>query len=251
MAGYYSAMINQQFNLSQLTPQQKQLRLDILRVSYNQKYSHLGSCMTAVDGIDAVYQVKKAEDVFVLSNGHAGIAWYVILKNLGLINETALNSLNIHPDRNPQIGIEVSTGSLGQGLPIAVGMAIANPERQIFCMISDGECTEGSIWESFRLIADRQLNNLVILLNANGWGAYDGVEVKSITQRIAAFGFDVRECNGHQVEEIKKNLSAPISKPALVVLHTTNNQLPFLADQDAHYYVMTDKDWQLAEELLK
>jgi transketolase len=243
-------MVNQSFDLSTLTPEQKQLRLEILQLSYEQKYSHLGSCLTAVDAISAVYQVKKPNDIFILSNGHAGVAWYVVLKKLGLISADQIKTLNIHPDRNPTLGIEVSTGSLGQGLPIAAGMALADPTRTIYCMISDGECAEGSIWESLRIVTDQHIKNLVVLLNANGWGAYDQVKTDQLISRIKAFGWEIRENNGHQIEEIKTNLSQPIFQPTVIVLHTTNNQLPFLADQDAHYYVMTDQDWQSALELL-
>jgi len=244
-------MIDQAFNLANLTPRQKQLRLEILRLSYQKKYSHLGSCLTAVDGIDAVYQVKKPQDIFVLSNGHAAVAWYIVLKNLGLVTEAQLNSLYIHPDRNPATGIEVSTGSLGQGLPIAVGLALADPMRKIYCMISDGESTEGSIWESFRFLADFQVNNLVVLLNANGWGAYDRVATDKLIQRMKGFGLNIVECHGHRPAEISQTLQAiqPAS-PTAVVLHTTNNQLPFLKDQDAHYYVMNETDWLTAQELL-
>lgn len=243
-------MIDQTFNLANLTVRQKQLRLEILRLSYHKKYSHLGSCLTAIDGIDAVYQIKQPHDVFVLSNGHAGVAWYAVLKDQNLISEAEFNAFNIHPDRNPEHGIEVSTGSLGQGLPIAVGMALANSQRTIYCMISDGECAEGSIWESLRFMSDHQLKNLVILLNANGWGAYDRVETSKLIRRISAFDLEVKECDGHNLDQIKNNLQN-VTQPSVICLQTINHQLPFLTDQDAHYYVMPESDWITSQELLK
>ena len=122
-----------------------------------------------MDLIDAVYRVKRPDERFVLSNGHAGIALYVVLEKHGLLTQGQTERLHIHPDRNPRLGIDVSTGSLGQGLPIALGMALADPTRNVYVLVSDGECAEGSVWEALRIAVDRDVKNLRIIVNANGW----------------------------------------------------------------------------------
>src|SRR3990167_11062130 len=160
-------------NIKNLNSEQKALRLRIIDMSFQRNLSHIGSCLSAVDIIDAIYKVKKRNEKFVLSNGHAGIALYAILEKNKILSPSITKKLNIHPDRNKKIGIDVSTGSLGHGLPIALGIALANRNKHVYCIISAGECTEGSIWETLRIASDKKVSNLKIILNANGWGAYD------------------------------------------------------------------------------
>lgn len=234
-----------------LTREQKDTRRRILEISYKLHLSHLGSCFSAVDLIDVVYRLKRKDEKFILSNGHAGVALYTILEKNGLIkNSKIIEKLYVHPDRNPELGISVSTGSLGHGLPIALGMALANRKRNVYCMISDGECAEGSIWESLRLAAELSLNNLKIILNANGWGAYDSIFLPQLLKRINSFGLHVVIVDGHDLKMVIRALKRKTRKPLIVFAKTKVNQLPFLKDQDAHYYVMNDQDYLLASELL-
>ncbi|OGE30363.1 hypothetical protein A2631_01145 [Candidatus Daviesbacteria bacterium RIFCSPHIGHO2_01_FULL_44_29] len=238
-------------NKSKLTSDQKQLRVRILELSFKLKLSHLGSCLSAVDLINGVYAVKKRNEKFVLSNGHAGMALYAVLEKYGYIKDAKLiNELMIHPDRNPKIGIHVSTGSLGHGLPIALGMALADRKKAVYCMISDGECTEGSIWEAFRIAHEQKLANLKVVLNANGWGAYSTINLTTLKKRIKAFGFAVSDINGHRQIEIVQALKQKSRFPSLIFARTTVEQLPFLKGQDAHYFVMNPNDYQLARQLL-
>lgn len=232
---------------------QKQLRKRILEISFENRLSHLGSCLTAIDLIEEIYKLKKAKDVFVLSNGHAGIAQYVVLEKHGVIKDSSvINTLHIHPDRNLKLGIHVSTGSLGQGLPIALGMALADKSRKVYCMVSDGEAAEGSIWESFRVISEKKVTNLVTIINANGWSAYDRVNLILLQKRCKAFGFEVRIVNGHNPKEINASLKKTIGKkPVLIFARTIVEQFPFLKGQDAHYYFMQEEDYlQAIEQLL-
>ena len=105
---------------------QKETRRRIIELSYQSGFSHIGSGLSAVDIIDAIYRVKRKEERFVLSGGHAAIALYGVLEKKHIMDSTVIHELHIHPDRNVNIGIDVSTGSLGQGLPIALGMALAH-----------------------------------------------------------------------------------------------------------------------------
>ncbi len=241
------------FNINSLSQEQKRTRLRILELSYRANFSHIGSCLSAVDLIDAVYKIKKAQEKFILSNGHAGIALYAILEKNGLIkNHKITAKLNIHPDRNLRLGIDVSSGSLGQGLPIALGIALADRKTNVYCMISDGECAEGSIWETLRLVSDRIVTNLRIIVNANGWGAYDPININLLIKRLRGFGMETVEINGHNTKAICRVLNKQVvKKPIVIFSHTSVEQLPFLKGQNAHYHLMTEEEYMCSAKLLK
>lgn len=148
----------------------------ILEISKKYKLSHLGSCLTASGIIDEIFKTKDYKDKFVLSCGHAGLALYVVLeKYLDIARVVDAEKMyllhGVHPNRD--FYIDCSTGSLGQGLPIALGMAMADRSKNVYCLISDGEATEGTIWEVANVIKKYNVDNLKIYCNWNGWGAYD------------------------------------------------------------------------------
>lgn len=239
------------FKLKSLTNNQKDIRKRILELSHQGHLSHIGSCLSSVDFIDAVYTIKGKGDKFVLSNGHAGIALYVILEKNGLLTHNDIKKLYIHPDRNVKLGIHVSSGSLGQGLPIALGMAIANKKQNVYCLISDGECAEGSVWETLRIANEKKVANLKIMVNFNGWAGYDSTSSTLLKKRFIGFGYKPKEINGHNAKEIVKALQRfGADKPIVIFGITSSNQFPFLKDQDAHYYTMTEKDYNQAIDLL-
>lgn len=155
----------------------KDLKKRIIEISYKMGLSHIGSCLTAVDIIKEIYDKKKPDEKFVLSSGHAALALYCVLENNIYENdnpsaETMFEHHGVHPDRCGKCHIDCSSGSLGNGLPIAVGMALADRSKQVWCLISDGECAEGSIWEALHIMEDLSLNNLNVYVNDNGYGAY-------------------------------------------------------------------------------
>lgn len=233
------------------TKNQKHIRARLLEVIHQFNTSHIGSCLSVIDIIDAVYCTKKKHEKFILSNGHTATALYVILEKHGLLKEIDLNKLGIHPDRNPQISIDVSTGSLGQGLPIALGMALANQNQNVYCLISDGECAEGSIWESLRIVHDLQINNLKIIVSVNGWGAYDPISSKDLLKRLQGFGFKIIRVNGHQTTKIIEKLKLKNLKPTIIFAKTSSEQFNFLNGLDAHYCTIKDEDYELTMEALK
>lgn len=239
----------------ELTPTQRQLRRTVLDVSYLHQYPHIGSCLGMVDIIYSIYQNKKPNDVFILSNGHAAIAYYAVLEKKHLIEKKDIDSLMIHPDCCPEKDIHVSSGSLGQGLPIAVGWALADKKRSIYCSISDGEAMEGSIWEALRIIAEERITNLCIVLNANGWGAYRKIELQSLKKQIKSLGFTVTVTNGHSAKELDEAfmLHKKYQKNStlhFIIAKTKVEQLPFLKGQAAHYHVMSAEDYEVVKELL-
>ena len=116
----------------------------ILDISIKHKLSHLGSCFTTLPIILEIFDKKKEGDSFVLSNGHSGLAYYVVLEHYyGIDAEMLLVKHGIHPERDLPNMIEVSTGSLGLGITIASGIALSNPSKKVYCIISDGESAEG------------------------------------------------------------------------------------------------------------
>ena len=144
----------------------------VLDISYRHKLSHIGSCLTALPILYEIYSIKKPEDRVVLSAGHSGLAMYVVLEHFKLLPdaEATLVRDGIHPVRNEAEHIDCSTGSLGQGITVAVGMALAQPERCVYVVSTDGEMAEGAWWESL-YFTDSRLTNLHVHVNANGYTA--------------------------------------------------------------------------------
>jgi len=228
------------------------LRKRIIEICYKRKFTHIGSCLSVVDIIDGIYDIKKKSDKFVLSNGHAGIALYAVLEARKVITADIAESLGIHPDRNLKYGIEVSSGSLGQGLPIALGFALGNRDHQIYCVVSDGECMEGSVAEALRIAFLSKLDNLNIIVNANGWGGNGSIDTSYLIRFLEGFGYDAKVINGHDNVKIRQALKSKNKDvPNLVIAETKSDQLPFLHGLDAHYYLMNDVDFQTAMNILE
>ena len=205
----------------------KKLKKRIIEVSYKYRKYHLGSCLSAVDIIEEIYNKKKKNEKFVLSEGHAAIALYCVLEKYeGRDPDYLLNKHGIHPERDEKNGLWCTTGSLGQGLPIALGMALANKSKNVYCMISDGECAEGSVWEALRIKTDNNVDNLKVYVNLNGYGAYGKIDPTKLIKRLKTFCPDI---------EIRK---------------TSVEQFPFLKGQDAHYHVMSKENYAQAMNLL-
>lgn len=211
----------------------KSLKRRIIEISYKHNLSHLGSCITAVDIIKEIYDTKKKDEKFVLSSGHAGLALYVVVEFFGGRSaEEIFAHHGVHPDFCTLCGLDCSAGSLGHGLPIAVGMALADRSKNVYCLISDGECAEGSIWEALRIAGEQKLYNLKIFVNINGYTAYSMLSAGDVQMLYKKL----------------KHYSLPLW---LQVEFTDVEQLPFLKGQDAHYHVMTEKEYKQATEVLK
>ena len=160
----------------------------VLELSYLNNLSHISSCLTAVDLIDNVYKNKKENDIFVLSSGHSAVALYAVLEKYYFHDAQKLfDKHGVHPNRDTENHIYASSGSLGQALGIAVGAAIADRNRDVYVLLSDGECAEGSVWETLRVAGELRLENLRIVVNANGTGAYKGIDVDLLDQRLQMF----------------------------------------------------------------
>jgi transketolase len=193
----------------------------VVDISYHEKIGHLSSNLNAVNIIDEIYQSKKPTDQFVLSSGHAALAWYVVLEKYQGHDAVALfHELGVHPHRRPGTDITVSTGSLGMGITVAVGYALADRTRDVYCLVSDGECGEGAVWEALRFIHEAKLDNLHVYANVNGMIAYDLIDREYIETRLRAF------------------------LPRINIRHTQPPKWPWAQGVLTHYYVLKPEDYQ-------
>jgi len=160
----------------------------IIEISKKLKLSHIGSCLSASSILTEIWRQKKSYEKFVLSAGHSALALYCILEQYGGRDaEEIFHHHGVHPDRCKQCGLDFSTGSLGMGICAATGMALADRTKNVWCMVSDGELAEGSCWEALRIAHDQKLTNLKIYVNANGYSAYDPVDLDYLEQRLNSF----------------------------------------------------------------
>lgn len=182
----------------------------VIDISYKNKLSHIGSCLTTVRLIDGIFQVKEKNDVFILSNGHAGLALYVVLEKYGFGDaEKLFKKHGVHPNRDIKHGIYCTSGSLGHGLGIGIGMALADKTRNVYVMMSDGECAEGSVWEALRIAAELRLENLRIEVVSNGYGAYGKVDADWLELRLqSVYPTLVQRVNLYAWPEYLQGLSA-------------------------------------------
>jgi transketolase N-terminal domain/subunit len=148
----------------------------IWEISKKHHLSHLGSNLTAVNIIDEIYSKKKEDEPFILSMGHAGLSLYCILEKYYRFDAEKLYLKHgTHPHRDLEDKIYCSTGSLGMGLGISVGMALSDRSKNVYCLISDGEATEGIIYEASNVIQKYNITNLKVYLNCNRFSAYDTI----------------------------------------------------------------------------
>ena len=195
----------------------------ILDIAYKNKLSHLGSYFSSVSIIDNIFSQKNEDDIFILSSGHAAVALYTVIeKYYGIDAEKLFQKHGGHPHRDEQNHLHCSTGSLGLGLPVAVGRAVASPDKTVYCLISDGECAEGSIWESLKFIEENNIKNIQVYVNVNGYCAYDQVDTQYLVRRLKSF------------------------LPSINIVDTTVNKYPFLKGINAHYHNMNEDDYTLA-----
>ena len=161
----------------------------LLKLLYDHNEEHVGSCFSCVDIIDEIFSKKHEDDIFILSNGHAAYALYVILEKYydHIDADELVRKHGGHPNWDEDNHIYCSTGSLGMGIMIAVGRALGNPKRTVHVMISDGESTEGSVWEALRFIEEKGVKNIEVYVNANGYACYDKMDIDYLENRCKAF----------------------------------------------------------------
>jgi transketolase len=219
-----------------------EVRLKSLRMTAKGKASHIGSCLSVADILATLYSGvanisaenvnDPARDRVIVSKGHVAAAYYSVLESSGFIASSDLDSycqdgalLGGHVSGRVN-GVEVSTGSLGHGLPYGVGLAlglkVTFPGTRVFVVMSDGELDEGTTWESALIANHHKLKNLVVVVDRNNLQSFDTTEntlaLEPLADKWRAFGWTVVECDGHDIQKLGKAL---IQKGPLVVLATT------------------------------
>lgn len=245
----------------------KHIRVRALQMIYRARSSHVGSSFSMADLLAVLYsKVLRVDpqrpdwaerDRFVLSKGHACAALYVVLAQRGFFPDEWLDSfyqdgasLVGHATHRGIPGVEVSTGSLGHGLGIACGMALAAKRAarnyRVFVLLSDGECDEGSVWEAALLAPHHKLSNLVVIVDYNKIQSLGSVreilDLEPFAKKWEAFGWRVREIDGHNVAEIEAALrELPADKPTCVVAHTVKGKgVSFMENQLLWHYRSPD-----------
>jgi transketolase len=259
------------------------LRRIILEQSKRAHVGHIGSSLCVVEILAALYGgVLRGQspddpdrDRFVLSKGHAALALYATLALKGWVSDEQLATfcgdgslLGVHPEAALP-GIDFCSGSLGHGLSIAAGAALAariqGSDRRAFCLISDGECNEGSVWESAMFAAHNRLSNLFVVADINGQQALgltrDVCAATNMRDRWQAFGWDTAEVDGHSIEAITAALNAPgDGRPRIVLARTIFGcGVPFMEQGvpvsqkhlpvqpiNWHYLPMSDEEYAMA-----
>lgn len=253
------------------------MRRDILELCHRAGGvgAHLGGCLSLVELLAVLYTrhlrfdknnpLDENRDRFVLSKGHGGIAQYAAMHAAGILTDGQIAQpllgedtiLFKHPRRNAEKGIEFSGGSLGQGLPFAVGEAIAlnmrgNAVSRVYALVGDGELNEGSMWEALSIAGHRKLNTLTVIVDRNGL-QLDGFtkdiqSAENLAERFAAFGFDALEIDGHDPEAIDAALSARPTKPFAILARTVKGRGVSFAENNAdwHANVLTGELYERA-----
>ena len=224
-----------------------EMRKIILKTSLNcQQPTHIGGALSIVEILATLYfkimkiDIKNPQDRFILSKGHGFLGLLSILKLKKFITQKTLNDFQrdgtdiiAHPIMRPEFGIETSNGSLGQGLSYGVGLAIAyklkEKKNSIYVLQGDGECYEGSIWEAAITATEMKLDNLTVLIDANGFQndgkINDKMNYQNLSYKWRGFGWNTIVCNGHDLESIiKASKSKKKNMPNAIICKTTKGK---------------------------
>ena len=252
------------------------IRQNIVKMVHAAKSGHPGGSLSGADIISYLFFEEmdinvenagsKKRDRFVLSKGHASPLLYSVLKEKGIIEEDLLSfrqidsNLQGHPNMNYIKGVDMSTGSLGQGISCAVGMAMANKldgnEHRVYALIGDGESQEGQVWEAMMAAAHYKLDNLCAILDYNGL-QIDGdisevMNPAPFEKKFEAFNWNVINIDGHDMEAIKsafEKAKACTGKPTMIIAKTVKGKGVSFMENNAGWHGTAPNDEQLAQAL--
>lgn len=269
--------------IDELKNTSKKLRRNILKMIHNSKSGHPGGSLSCIDILNVLFaktmkiapkgkidENYNERDRFILSKGHASAALYSVLAHCGFFSEDELmtfrkfgSNLQGHPCCHKVNGVEISTGSLGQGLSIGVGMALGlrldNSNSKVFVLMGDGELQEGSVWEAAMNASHQKLSNIVAIVDRNKLQIDGSTEnLKSlgdVAAKFKAFGWDTLEIDGHDVAQIFNALeqAKQNNTPIVIVANTFKGKgVSFMENQAGwHGKAPSDEDLRLALEELK
>lgn len=257
----------------------RQIRLSVLRMINRAGSSHIGSCFSMAELLAVLYgDILRVDpdapewperDRFILSKGHAAAALYAVLAERGFFPRSLLKTfyengsvLAGHATHKGVPGVEVSTGSLGHGLPIACGMALAaqrgRKRHRVFALLSDGECDEGTVWEAALFAGHHRLDNLIVVIDYNKIQSLGSVKdvlgLEPFAGKWRAFGWGVTEVGGHDVKQLKDVLqSVPIApgRPSCVIAHTVKGKGVAAMEDDLLWHYRCPRDDEYDQALLE
>lgn len=258
-------------SISELESVARKIRGELVKISNSTHTAHLGSSLSCVDILVALYwgvlkiDSKKPTDLnrdrFILSKGHAATTLYVTLNMRGFIPDETINSfgkpgclLAEHPIYRPSFGIEATSGSLGHGLSLGLGMALSTKINKltfrVYVLMSDGECNEGSVWEAAMLAPAHHLDNLVTIIDFNRWQATGRSEVvtslSSLKEKFQAFGWNSYEVDGHDIKsliDLLSNIPDGSGKPVAIIANTIKGKgISFMEDDNNWHYRIPNND---------
>ena len=256
----------------------RNIRKDIVSMIHTSKSGHPGGSLSAVEILTALYFDEMNIDIndckmedrdrFVLSKGHAAPVLYATLANKGYCDKEELNGLRKinrmlqgHPDMKGTPGVEMSTGSLGQGFSVACGMAMAskldNAPWRVYTLLGDGEVQEGIVWEAAMSAAHYKLDNMVAFLDYNGLQidgkTEDVMNIGPIFDKFKAFGWNVIEIDGHDFDQIFAALDMAketVGKPTIVIAKTIKGKGVSFMENEAMWHGTAPSDSDLERALL-
>jgi transketolase len=250
------------------------VRRSVLKMLYRAKASHLGSNMSAIEMLIAMYGSVDCEKIrnqdadrsrILISKGHCAAAAYATLAHYGILCMSELDTYHMNDSKlaghvsHAVFGVEHSTGALGHGINVAVGCALGlksrnHPDRLVMALVGDGEIQEGSVWEALMFAVHRKLNNFIALVDNNHISSITDtkkvINMHPLNLRFEGFGLNVKEVNGHNVNAIKDAIKEIQSgdSPGVIICNTIKGKdVPFAEwDPNWHYKNMTDEQYQTA-----
>ena len=244
------------------------LRKKVLDMVYEKKSGHIGGSFSMAELTSVLYNDYDigGKDKLILSKGHAVPIIYAVLHELGQITDEELDlfreidsPLQGHPDKLRLPLLDATTGSLGQGLSIAIGHSLGKnlkgEDGTVFCVVGDGELQEGQVWESLMYYPKTELRNLICIVDWNkgqndGYSEDVSIMYDNLQERISSFGWDTRLINGHSMADIRNNLAVKTSwleNPLCLILNTIKGKgVSFMEHPDWHCKVPTDEEYEIA-----
>ena len=243
----------------------RNIRVNILKKTYQADSSHIGSCYSIVEILYALYFLKlKKKDTFILSKGHAALALYCTLFEKKILSKASLDSygknnttLMAHASHKVK-GVEFSTGSLGHGLPYATGKALGEKinksKNKIYVLISDGELNEGTTWESLLFASFHKLDNLFIIIDYNKIQSLDFVKkvlkIEPLRQKLTSFNCNVFNIDGHNINQIVKSLKPKNNnKPNIIIANTIKGKGVKFMENTVLWHYKSPNEKQLGDAM--
>jgi len=252
----------------------KNIRKSIVTMNAKSFASHSGTALSAVDILSVLYfKIMNVDvnnpkllnrDKFILSKGHGSSALYGTLAEKGFFDKKLLEGFYLdngllpgHLDKEAVPGVEVSSGSLGHGLSLGIGMSIANKvdklDGHVYVMCGDGELDEGSVWEAIMLAPHKNLDNLTLIIDYNKLQGYGNtnevINLEPLHEKFKAFNWNVIEINGHDFQEIEQALIAIADKPKVIIAHTIKGKGVSFMENEFVWHYKSPNEEQLKQAL--